>query len=334
MPALLYGDLLKFEAELGRHIDGGSNNGPFQRNARAVGKEFRKDLEVSKPVVVIATPPMPSRNQQMSRESPFGEMAGTPTPIRNRVPITIDSDNDDDETHQPASPMAQRSIKRKHNQSAQPTPRKIARTLSGIPASRSGEFDSKNFTLEEIRGILEDGYISLPGEIDPQATEKLILLGISHWERPLNKFMTNVGELCKNLIYDQVTTVFAHRQNTQFYTELSDICNAFLTRSLAEQIEIVKQVLKWEQKPKALNDEAIDVAKNRALEYLREKRREHLAKVWLANQEARSGKATTSPNLNDKVAKVTHEQLGVDPFSLEIKAMAVSYIGLATSFLD
>ena len=325
LPARLYGDLLKFEFELTKYFDGGFQDCPFQRDWHNASLDFRAVMEGSYPLVTIIAPQTPSRKVHSSTS--FGELPGTPTPIRNLAPIPIDTDTDSEDPAK-ISPASRKRIPQKRpHPPAQSTPQKVSR-LSEIPRFKTDKTVRKQFELEEIREILQDHYVGLPGETDPKATEKMIQLSMAHWEHPVNQFIKRAGELCQNMIYERVLNVFGHRQNTQFYSELMDICGAFLSKAIDDQLKLAKQILRWElNKPKTLNEVAIEVGKDKAIEYLRKKRRESLARAWLDQEEEKSGKQTTGLVRADKIAKATDAQIGPDPYSLEIKAMGVSQSG-------
>lgn len=283
-------------------------------------------MKGSYPLVTITATQTPSHKVRSSPS--VREMPETPTTIRNLIPISVDSETDSEKSLK-ISPASRKRIapitpKRPHP-STQSTPQKVAR-MSEIPRFEANKIGRTQFELEEIRGIRQDHYVGLPGETDPKAIEKMIQLSMAHWEHPVNQYISRTGELCQSMIYERVLSVFGHRQNTQFYGELTDICGAFLSKAIADQLKLVKQILSWElKKPKTLNEVAIEVAKEKAIEYLQKKRRDSLAKAWLDQEEERSGKQTTGPVRMDKMAKVTDAQLGPDPYSLEIKAMGVSH---------
>ncbi len=277
-------------------------------------------MEGSYPIVTVTA--TPSREARSSTS--FGEMLGTPTKTRNLAPISIDSDSDIEKTPKTSPASRQRIPQKRPRSSAQSTPQKAAR-IGEIPQFKTNP-SRKQFGLDEIRGIHQDHYVGLPGETDPKATEKMIKLSMAHWDDPVNQFIRRTGELCQSMIYERVLNVFGHRQNTQFFSELTDICGTFITNAIDDQLRIVRQILSWElKKPKTLNEVAIEVAKDKAIEYLQKKRRECLVKAWVDQEEERTGKQTTGQPRVDKMAKVTDTQLGPDPYSLEIKAMGVSY---------
>lgn len=267
----------------------------------------------------------------------FSDMPVTPTPTKNRAPISIDSESDNEESAVKSSPASRQRIaqKRLHpsTQSTQSTPQKAAR-INEIPQFKADKVGRKQFRLEEIRQTRQDHYVGLPGETDPKATETMIQQSMAHWKDQVDHYITRTGKLCETMIYERVLSVFGHRQNTQFYSELTDICGDFITKAIEDQRKIVEKILSWEmRKPRTLNEVAIEVSRNKAVAFLQEKRRERLAKEWLDQEEERTGKPTTGPARMDKVAKVTEAQLGPDPYCLEIKAMGVSQSGLRYSSL-
>ena len=321
LPARLYGELLKFEFELTRHFDG-VQDCPFQREWHNLSLDFRRMMADSYPLVTIKTDLTPRREARSS--STLGEMLGTPTTVRNQALISIDSDSDTTMPVKTSPSSRQRMSQKRAHPSNHSTPQKVART-SEAPRSERSKSGRKCFELDEIRGIHQDRYVGLPGETEPKATEKMIQLSMAHWEEPLSQYIQRTGSLCQNMIYERVISVFGHHQNTQFYSELMDICGSFLTDAIDDQLKIAKQILKWEhKKPITLNEVAMEVEKEKAIGYLQNKRRESLVKAWLDKEEERTGKQTTGAARTDKMAKVTDAQLGPDAYSLEIKAMGVS----------
>ncbi len=285
-------------------------------------------MESLYPLVTVAPVQPPSRKPLSSK--PFGETPETPTPTRNLAPISIDSDSDSEEPLK-TSPFSQPRIAQKRpHPSAQSTPQKVAR-MSDAPRSKMDKPGRKQFELDEIRRIRQGHYVGLPGEIHPKAIEKMIQFSMAHWEEPVSQYISRTGELCQGMIYERVLSVFGHRQNTQFYSELTDICGDFLTTAFGDQLKLVKEILRWELIfTKTLNEVALELGKDKAVKYLQEKRHDARARAWLDQEEERTGKQTTGLARMEKMAKVTDAQLGPDPYSLEIKAMGVGQSGIST----
>ena len=316
---------MKFEFELARHFDGGFKDS-FQREWHNISVKFRGIMAGSYPLVTLTTFQTPNRKARSSTS--FSDILGTPTPSRHLAPISIDSDSDSDAALKTSPTSRQRITQKRPHPSTQSTPQKIAR-ISEIPRSKTDMPGRKVFGLDEIRKIRQDHYVGLPGETDPKAIETMIKLSMTHWEDHVNQYISRTGELCETMVYERVLSVFEHRQNTQFYSELTDICGNFLAKAIDNQRNLVKQILSWElKKPGTLNEVAIEVEKDKAVKFLQKMRHERLAKTWLDQEEERSGKQTTGQARLDKMAKVTDAQVGPDPYCLEIKAMGVIQSGL------
>ena len=328
LPTRIYCELLKLESELEKHFDGGSQDCSFQREWHNLSLDLRKLLSGSYPLVTVAAIQSPRREARSSTS--FSEALRTPSSAKNQAPISIDSDSDAERPLKTSPSSRQRVAQKRAHPSAHSTPQKVART-SEVPRFETSKRGRKQFELDEIRRIHQDHYVGLPGETDPKATEKMIQLSMAHWDNSIDQYVRHTGELVQNMIYERVLNVFGHRQNTQFYSELMDICGDFLTKATDDQLKTANRILSWQlKKPKTLNEAAIEVAKEKAVDILQKKRRDHLAKAWLDIEEEKTGKQTSGPARLDKMAKVTDAQLGPDPYSLEIRAMGVSQRSLST----
>lgn len=316
-------ELRDFQSELARHFDGGYKDCHFQREWHDMTVEFRNDMAGSYPRVILTTTQTPSRQGQSSTS--LSEMPRTPTLTRNNAPISIHSDSDNEESLKPSPASRQRVTQKRPHPSTQSTPQKYAR-ISEIPQYKPGR---KHFGLDNIREICHNHNSRLPGEIDSKAIETMIQGSTTHWEDLVNQYIDRTGKLCETMVHKRVLSVFENRQNTQFYSELTDFCNGFLTKAIDDQRKIIKQMLDWElRKPMTLNEEALKLAKEKANQVLQQRRRELLAKAWLDQEEERTGKQTTGAARVEKMAKITDAQIGPDPYGLEIKAMVVSQSGL------
>ena len=325
-------ELEAFDFELKRHFDGGSQDCPFQREWHSISADFWDFMAGSYPLVVFTTTQTRSRKTRTSTTS-FSDMPGTPTPTKNRAPISIHSDSDDEGSMKISPASRQHIAQKRPHPSTQSTPQKFVRT-SETSRFKTDNLGRKQFKLDEIRKTLRTHYVGLPDETDPKATERIIWQSMDHWKDSVNQYISHTGESCQNMIYERVLSVFGHRQKTQFYSELTDICGDFLIEAIEDQRKTAKKILDWElTKPRTLNEVALKVAKNKSVAFLQKKRRECLAKEWVDHEEERSGKQTTGSARMDKMAKVTDAQLGPDPYCLEIKAMGVSQSSLRNSSL-
>ena len=295
------GELTKFEKEIEKHVDGGSYVNSFQKEWNRLSGRFRDVLADSYPVLVLT----PNNSNSVP---------GTPTPI----PI----DSDDDAPCNP-SPVIQRSGQKRRLASVQHTPQKIPRIVNGTP--RSTAMSSRIFNLAEVRDIMQDAYTGIPNQIDPRATERMIVMSMGHWEEPVDHFLTETKQLCEAMVFEQVEKVFGKYTKTLFYEKVMNICESFFEKVMSQQRQLVMQILKWEMsKPKTLNNEALDLAEGKALAMLQTKRREIRAGAYLDVQEAKVGKITKGQARTEKISKIQDTQLGPETYGREIVAMSVS----------
>ena len=320
---------MKFEKELQKHLDGGTKDYTFPKQWNDLALKFRKDLEDSRPVLLL---PNPHRNRQELRESPLHSMQGTPTPRsgahRTTAPIMIDSDDDDRSNDMDA----QRSGSKRPCPSAQCTPIKLQRVNGTGPAfnGASRRYQSKSFTLIEVRSIIQDAYIGgIPAQSHPRAIEEMIQSSMAHWDKPLEAFLNSTRVLLETMVFDQVSVVFGHRQGTRYLDSIIELCGSFFKEAFEQYRQIALRVLAWElSKPRTFNEEAMSIARDKALKMLQLVRRESRANEVIDDQEMKSGKATTGAARAEKITRISDTQLKPEVYGLEIHAISVSRFGL------
>lgn len=322
------GELGEFKKEIEIQIDGGSQFNSFQKGWNRLAKNFRKDLADTRPVLVLLPDPQTPSHSHRHRSRGTGNScsSGTPTPApkRHTTPIPIESDEEDVPCK--PNPIVQRSGQKRPLASGMHTTNKIPRTVNGTPRSAAVS-SSRRFKLKEVRDIIQDAYIGLPNQIDPKATERMIVMSMSHWEEPVNDFLDGTKVLCQDMVAEQVQKVFGKYAKTLFHDRVNQICGLFFEQVMPRQREIAMQALKWEMaKPETFNDEALGLAEAKALTLLQTKRRENRAGAYLDEQEAMTGKPTTGQTRIEKISKISDAQLGPDEYENEIKAMSVSAI--------
>lgn len=318
LPAIVMAELGNLERALEKQIDGGSQVNSFQKDCNILARNFRKALADSRPVLVLTPNPQTPSRGHVSRGTGSSSMSGTPTPAPrgNATPIPIESDEDDVPCD--PSPVIGRSGQKRPLTSTQYSPNKTPRTVNSAPRS------SRLFTLKEVRDIIEDAYIGgLPGRVDPKATERMIVMSMTHWEKPVNEFLDGTKAICKDMVCEQIQTIFGKYVKTKFYEKVKAIWESFFEQVMSRQRQLVLQLLKWEMaKPKTLNDEAFGLAEAKALTMLQNKRRETRAGAYLDGQEAVTGKPTTGQTRIERIGKVSDAQLGPDEYKKEIGAMS------------
>ena len=316
LPAVVTEELGNFKHQLQKHIDGGSQMCPFQKDFHELAMHFRQELLTTKPILRLRDGGVNPRVLP-TRETPNGSMAGTPTPTPthgihdNRTPIHI---SDDEEA---LSPTLQRQGNKRANKAPLDTPRKVQRTENVCAQSPATQkIMSKCFTLMEIRTIIHRGYISLPGQLDPKAVEELIRLSMLHWQTPLEHFFASLKSLCQNTVMEQLQDVFGHRSQTQYFDTILDTCKTFLEKAIEDQLQLAQRILDWEMaKPKTLNEGAMEQARVAATELLKSQRRKVLAEPFLEDQEGKGCvKKLTGPQREERLAKVPDHELVQETF--------------------
>ena len=185
---------------------------------------------------------------------------------------------------------------------------------------------AKRFSLHGIRDIIEKGYISLPGQVDPRILERMIIQSLTHWDDILENFLASTNLLCEVLVYDCFSEAFAPQRQTHLYGVVTDLCGSFLNEVMDQQKVAAQRALQNERyKPTTYNEEALERARKAALEDLQQKRRTNRAVKELQKQEEASGKQATGPARTDKLTKIG-DSLSPDPFTQEIRAMSVSQV--------
>ncbi|KAL8849843.1 MAG: hypothetical protein Q9221_005181 [Calogaya cf. arnoldii] len=328
--------ILQFEQDLRHHLEGGSEEYPFKKEFHAAALRFRETIRFSYPRLLLTDM---STTVRSSSRLPY-RPSTTPTPSGNRRNI-IPIDSDDECEAAPRSTQTSTPSKRKNPATnlAQSTPSKRSR-MSDIPQytpkkdSVASSFDgscidldrtapfARRFTIMEIRKILQDAHIGLPGQIDPKATERMIKESLSRWDEPLEVLLEFTRQTCLDMIIQRASTVFGQWQGTRCFETLLEICQAFFQEQLTIQKVSAKRVLAIErQAALTLNEEAMRSASESALVTLETACRNERVRALLTMQDVDWDSNLNDRQKNDKMSKVD-DQLGPNPYSIELRAIA------------
>jgi hypothetical protein len=317
------GELMTFERQIEKAIDGGNTDFPFQKEWDHITQDFRQHLAETRPVLVFSITRTSSQSQQSS-----GSLIRTPTAARTTTPIPIDSDDEDDHDDTPSksSPAFHRPCKRPPPPAFLSTPTKFLKR-EGDASTRKG---SKRFQLTEVRNICQDTYSGGIYKTNPKAIENMIAVSMEHWEDPLNQFLDRTKKLCQDTIFEQFQYIYGKHSQTQYYQTIRQICEDFFTVAFSEQRRLADRILKWEQsRPKTCNDKAMDLAEAEALAALHKKSRDLRAEAYVCEQERKSGKPSTGQARMEKLDKVADAQLSPETYNQEIEAISVSHLRLS-----
>ncbi|KAL8703679.1 MAG: hypothetical protein Q9201_003133 [Fulgogasparrea decipioides] len=324
--------IVVFEREIHKHIDGGSQQFPFQKEWYATVMQFRSTIAFSYPRLSLSD--LLIVDQSPGR-LPF-RPSSTSTPSRWRSEaIAIDSDDEADAA-QPYTPTSnsKRKPSTKASQSSPPkrarlqdVPRYVVSPNSATSGLDRASIDraapyAKRFSLTEIRNILQDAHVGLPNHIHPEATKCMIKESLSHWDEPLDELLRFTGQSCLAMILERASEVFSIWQGTQFFDVVLDVCKAFFDEKFANQTASAKCFLDIERR-KALtcHEDAMRAASERAFATLDQACRNERARAALAKDVP-----TWDENLTDRVKKdkldKAADQLGPNPYVDELRALS------------
>lgn len=339
LPMKVLERILEFEGEVRRQVDGGSQEYSFQKEWNRLAMEFRGVLKDSQPILVM------SDLQRFSNgDADAGDPFVTPTPTRpasqasrpNAYQTYISLDEDEDMVESPANK------KRRHMPSTTSTPRKkTAMTVEPLsrrpPLFQVPAFEESNntyseppiarrFTLHELRSIIQDAHIGLPGQTDPRAIDRIIQISMQSWDQPLRKFMKQTEDLCLAMIRTHIDAVFAHWQRTRLYDEVHIIAEAFLKGRMILQRKAAERARLLElHKPMTFNNEAVELAYAKAGAKAQKGRQYWRARDFVEQQ--MKDNIQNGQTLDEKIAKVINaKQLGPDEYSKEVEIMGVSHL--------
>ncbi|KAL8767095.1 MAG: hypothetical protein Q9209_006322 [Squamulea sp. 1 TL-2023] len=331
----IFEKILTFEHDLVRHLDGGSEDYPFQKEFHAAAVRFRNTIAFSYPrlSLVDLVVGFPSSAPLAYR------LSTTPTPRNRRADIIpIDSDEESEAAQKLTQTPTPSKRKQPSTQKPQSTPTKRSR-LGMIPQFQPGQDDgvnsssstgidrtapfAKRFTLSDIRTILQDAHIGLPNQIDPKATKRMIRDSLSHWDEPLEELLSFTSQTCLAMILERASSVFSLWQGTRCYELLLELCQSFFQEKFKIQATSAKRILDKERHSAlTLHEDAMRTASDEALIALENACRNERAKAFLAKQDPEWDNGLTDRAKVERISKVTEAQLGGNPFVQELRALA------------
>ena len=320
LPMQMLERVIRFGHALQLCIDGDSDMYHFQKEWVNLMRSFRKTMNDSRPILKPLLHVKPSVEDH-SRNGP-----STPTPHRNQT-ASILLDSDDDVAGEPSSDSRKRPL----GGNVQTSPAKRLNLYDiplHTPSSRSGSLQniapsfSKVFTFPEINQYLQDTQgIGLPGQ-NPKALERMAKACCQLWKEPLDLFLTATERLCRETILCQADLAFEQWRQTPLQHVVRQTCNIYLDDVVHRQRESLEQILCREiAKPMVLDDDALNAVHEKWYKTLVTWRRERRIEEKLAEQDTTT---SDTPSKQGKVtSKYSDEQLGPDPYSQEVGAMAV-----------
>lgn len=182
-----------------------------------------------------------------------------------------------------------------------------------------------SFHIEDVRAIYEQMNTSaVVGTTDHRAEEHLILKSLDHWNHSLDTFVRMTTEHLRGLVSDLCKDLLEPWQSTLLAEELPTIINAFVTDLGAKHREHAMHLLAAEQlQPASLNDSALTANQYQESRIIREARHKWRAGLYQDKEELskKNGRMSQGIEREEKLKKITEEQLGPDKYADQVSAM-------------
>ena len=178
--------------------------------------------------------------------------------------------------------------------------------------------------------MIRNGRIGLPGQIDNRVSERMSNIAMQHWDQLSATFVEKTGQLCLTLVSTHSEEAFSTWKQTPLYKHVQDICDSFVSQMIKHQLSAVKRCLDMElYKAMTFDEDGMKQSQDKALIALKAGRLIQRARIRLIEEENKGGKQSggkqpTMQAIEEKAAKMSEAQLGLDPFEQEINVMAVS----------
>lgn len=338
LPMKVLEKILEFDGAIRRQIEGGSQEYPFQKEWNQLAMKFRGVLAESEPILEMSDlypSSIAYANTEDRFESPLAVRPRHSPASRLNAPTAYIAIDDDDED-MIESPL---NNKRRRGTPAQSTPRKkpaaavkpVAQRppifqIPAFEASTGADCDrpfARRFSLYEVRNIIEDAHIGLPGQTDPRAVDKIIQISMQDWDQPLCEFMAQTEELCFGMVRSLADTTFALWQKTRLHEKLHIICETFVRDTMNVQKQAAERARLLElHKPMTFNKEAVELAYAKGRTKTQKGRLYYRAKHYVEQHMKDSNQGQT---LDEKITKVIDaKRLGPDEYGKEVEIMGVS----------
>lgn len=292
---ILASTLNRLKDEIRSEIDGGLPEYPLQRFWRHIAEDFERSLRYTRPTVIL---------------------------VSNADNVVFKVEGGDSSDCEVTS--VRTTVKRKSPGDSAPA---VAQPKKRYSTEHFDKFNgpAKCFTWEEIREINADSYrVGLPDQTDPRAIENMNRLSVKHWDKPMNAFIRATHKLVHDRLMKQLDDVFSQYHQTGLYRELKRILQNYMQGLREDHFRRAQEHYNIEyNKPFTIAQDAMRIATDDAVQYLKEKRFRARGIKYLNLQ----GKyAEDDPRREAELKKLTEAQLGKDKFVQEIKMMAVSLL--------
>ncbi|KAF2760379.1 hypothetical protein EJ05DRAFT_282772 [Pseudovirgaria hyperparasitica] len=241
-----------------------------------------------------------------------------------------DGEPDNDRAPEPVTPK-----KRRLNQEAVFTPKRSNAAVRGMSDL------ARKFSPGEIKKIIKHHSTSdMPTEVDPRATEFLVLECLTHWGLASSRLFNALKRSLDGTMRQVFEDVLGKFATTELYTKTWDHVENFVSLHFGLQFGkgegACDRLLQLETyRPLTENETAWKYNRDQELEIFRAARYRHRAMAYFDKVESSTGKQV---KLVDRERKIENDaalrsQLGEDPDEVEVQLMAKvrGYYNIASS---
>lgn len=306
-----------FSRAVERHMEGMHPFNELRNDVKSCEKKFEEGLRKQLPKLLTATP--------------------AAFLLKDPVTISLLSDDEDDvrserRSSTPAGDATSaRKRKRERDMAAlNKTPVKSQKTdmLKTPTSQRQAATQQKPLErgLLQIRSTLEELSLSdIPNETDPRAVDHLRSQSISGWEKAMETFLNQVFDILLEALEDSLEKACEQWLATDFYREVRQMLQAFLSTIMDEQRAFARRAFRLEKfKPITMDDKGIKLQKAEHLRKLQDAR--YLKRAMEQLQRGLSAEEKEWKEAEHKRKAQTdtklRAELGADPFAREVEVMA------------
>lgn len=322
--------LHEFSNGVRRILEGGPASNDFLSDWTQLSLDFSETIQLMKPMFVITDPSDSTLPEVISLDDDSDDSSSkmsSPRPQMAKRPI-----------ENPSTPQAKRqSLDPRSGSSAAPnflrpkhdddSPMRSRRPNNGKKSTLFDQYHSagKNFlTIAEVRAVISKhrrpGH---PGIVTDAAREQICLLSVSPWNGPLETLSDATFQMLKSAIMKVIDGTIGHYRQTDLYRLSKRRILDFLGKHYADQRRSLDALYELERyKLFTLNEPAFLRYQEEELKILQAKRRNKRVHCYVQKQAHLSKKPLSDAARLQQEKSVTDDELGPDPFKLEIETAA------------
>ncbi len=286
-----------------QQFDGGSLKQRFQTAWKDATSEFRNNLVETRPTLVLPS-------------------------YKTFLPPDVEVhtlDTDDETVFTTPTPSPAKSLTKRKGASFSQSPQKRIKIDEEYVGSAE-PVRGTTFKLDGIRSLIKEGYTSLPDYFDIKVVERMTKESMAHWGQQVEIYFIKIEKLCEELVQERLRECFGGWHRTMLFEEVKRISKDFHKKAMKTQSDTAGRFLKMElEEVAAFNSEGYQALQNEAEAHFKGARDRNRAMKCINENEALTGKRSTGQARLDKISKkIASNELGEDPYKVEIQVISVS----------